>query len=232
MQDLAPMGHNNPPSPIDQITAQFEDARLEAENWLDGTPVENEGQMKAVDELRGHMRQFRLALEKGQKAATEPLRAVYQTELDSWKPTLADVKRIEDCLVATLDTFKRRLAAEKEAARKAAEKAAWEATRAAQEAARQADASDLEAQRQAAQAMADAEAAQKLAMAAEKDTVKGLRTVTLHEVTDHKALLHWIAVNDKPSLTAFIDEWARQNHKARLGQETAGLNVWQEKQAY
>lgn len=232
MQDLAPIGHNNPPDPIDQITAQFESARLESENWLDGSPVETEGQMKAVDELRGHMRQFRLSLEKGQKAATDPLRAVYQAELDRWKPTITDAKRIEECLVAALDAFKRKLADAKEAARKVAAQAAWEATRAAQEAARNAEASDLEAQRKAAQAMADAEAAQKLAMAAEKDTVKGLRTVTLHEVTDHKALLHWIAINDKPALTAFIDEWARQNHKARLGQETAGLTVWQEKQAY
>lgn len=232
MNKLSPIGHNNPPHPIDQITAEYENTRLEAENWTDGKPVENEGQMKAVDELRGSMRQFRLSLEKGQKAATEPLRAVYQSELDRWKPYVADVKRIEDCLVAVLDQFKRKLAAEKEAARKEAERLAWEATRAAQEAASQADAGDLEAQRAAAQAVADAEAAQKLAMAAQKDTVKGLRTVTKFEVTDHKALLHWIALNDKPALTAFIDEWARANHKSRLGQDTDGLRVWQDKEAF
>lgn len=232
MNELSPIGHNNPPDAIDTITAQFDDLRLEAENWTDGKPVENEAQMKAVDELRGAMRQFRLSLEKGQKAATEPLRAVYQAELDRWKPYVTDVKRIEDCLIAVLDQFKRKLAAEKEALRKEAERLAWEATRAAQEAARQANAADLEAQRQAAQAMADAEAAQKAAMAAQKDTVEGMRTVTKYEVTDHKALLHWIALNDKPALTAFIDEWARANHKSRLGQDTDGLRVWQDKEAF
>lgn len=232
MSDLAPIGHNNPPDPIDQIGQQFESARLEAENWLDGTPVENENQMKAVDELRGHMRQFRLALERGQKAATEPLRAVYQSELDRWKPTITDAKRIEECLVAALDAFKRKLAADKEAARVAAQQAAWETTRAAQEAARQADASDINAQRQAAQAMADAEAAQAMAMAAQKDTVKGMRTVTLHEVTDGVALLNWIAANDTAAIQEFVNDWARKNHKARLGLKTNGLRVWTEMQAF
>jgi type IV secretory pathway TrbF-like protein len=132
--------------------------------------------------------------------------------------------------VSVVDVFKRKLAAEKEAARKEAERKAWEATRAAQEAARLADASNIEATRAAAQAQADAEAAQKAAMAASKDTVKGLRSVTKYEVTDHRALLNYIAKNVREDLTAFIDEWARKHHKEFPNAD--GLRVWIEKEAF
>ena len=230
MNALAPQGHNNPPDPIETLTAPFDDDRAEAENWLDGTPVETEAQMKAVDTLRASMRQWRLGLERGQKDATAPLHDIYKAELERWKPTIADAKRIEDGLVAVVDGFKRKLAAEKEAARKEAERKAWEATRAAQEAARLADASNIEATRAAAKAMEDADAAQRAAMAANKDTVKGLRSVTKYEVTDHRALLNYIAKNVRDDVTAFIDEWARKNHKEFPNAD--GLRVWIEKESF
>ena len=226
----AVIGGNNPPDPIETITAPFDNDRAEAENWLDGTPVENEAQMKAVDALRATMRQWRLGLERGQKDATAPLHEVYKAELERWKPTIADAKRIEDGLVSVVDVFKRKLAAEKEAARKEAERKAWEATRAAQEAARLADASNIEATRAAAQAQADADAAQKAAMAASKDTVKGLRTVTRYEITDHRALLNYIAKNARDDMTAFIEAWASKNHKQFT--QADGLKVWTEKEAF
>ena len=132
--------------------------------------------------------------------------------------------------MALVDDFKRKLAAEKEAARKEAERLAWEETRKAQEAARLADASDIEATRAAAAQMEAAEAAQKAAQAAAKDTVKGLRTVTRYEITDHRALLNFIAKNAREDVTAFIEEWARKNHKEFAGAD--GLRVWQEKEAF
>ena len=78
--------------------------------------------------------------------------------------------------------------------------------------------------------MEEAEAAQQAAMAASKDTVKGLRTVTKYEVTDHKALLNWIAKNDRDAITDFINEWARKEHKACANAD--GLRVWMEKEAF
>ena len=186
--------------------------------------------MKVVDALRANMRQWRLALERGQKDATAPLHDIYKAELERWKPIITDAKRIEEGLVAIGDGFKRKLAAEKEAARKEAERVAWEATRAAQEAARLADASNIEATRAAAKAMEDADAAQQAAMAAKKDTVKGLRTVTKYEVTDHRALLHYIAKEAREDVTAFIDEWARKHHKEFPNAD--GLRVWIEKEGF
>lgn len=223
------IGHNNPPDPIEEITAAFEAERLEAENWCDGAPVENEDQMKEVDALRKAMRQWRLDLQNGQKSATAPLYDAYTSERDRWKPTIEDATRIEKALVSTVDAFKRKLAEKKRAEEKAAWEAAEKARREAEEKARAASDADLEAQREAAAAKEAAMEAEKAAQKAKREQVKGLRTVTRYEITDHKAALHDIAASDREAMTAFIEEYVRRNHKAR---SIAGVKVWQEKEAY
>lgn len=229
MNERAVIGGNNPPDPIDAICAGYENIRIEAENWLDGVPVENEAQMKDVDALRKGAREWRMGLEAGQKSATAPLYDAYKLELARWKPSIEDAKRIESGLVALVDGFKRKLAAEKEAARRAAFEEAEAKRRAAEEAAREANAADIEAQRAAAAAQAEAMAAQKAASAAAKDTVKGMRKQTLYEITDHRALLNYIARNHRDDVTAFIEDWARRNH--REARNADGLRVWDERGA-
>lgn len=222
--------HNNPPDPIDEALAPFGDFISEAENWLDGTSVENEGQMKAVDDLTKQLKAAKKAVEAAEESEAKPFYDQWKASKARFKPTLDDLDRMVKGLVAAVDVFKRKLAAEKEAARKEAERQAWEATRAAQEAARQADVSNIEAQREAAAAIAAAEEAQRLAAAAAKDTVKGMRTVTRYEITDYRALLNWIAKNDRDAITAFIEDYARKEHKVIADAE--GIRVWQEKEAF
>lgn len=232
MNDMNPravIGANNPPDPIDAICAQYEGERMEAENWLDGTPVENEGQMKAVDVLRKSMREFRLGLESGQKSATAPLYDAYKAEGARWKPSIEDAQRIEKGLVALVDGFKKKLSAEKEAADRAARAEAARKMREAEEAARIANAADIEAQRAAAAAQREAEEAQCRAVAASKDTVKGLRTVTRYEIIDIRDALHWIAKNDKDAMTAFVEDYVRRNHKTS---NITGVRVWQDREAF
>lgn len=222
--------HNNPPDPIDEALAPFGDFISEAENWLDGAAVENEGQMKAVDDLTKQLKAAKKAVEAAEESEAKPFYDQWKAAKARYKPTLDDLDRLVKGLVAAVDGFKRKLAAEKaEAERKAREEAA-RAMREAQEAARAAAASDIEAQRAAAAAQAAAEEAQRIAAAASKDTVKGMRTVTRYEITDHRALLNWIARNDREAMTAFIEEWARRNHKEK--QSAEGLRVWQEKEAF
>lgn len=230
MNALAPIGHNNPPDPIDEINAEFEADRIEAEHWTDGTPVESEAQMAVVDQVRKRAREWRLALERGQKSATAPLYDAYTTEQKRWKPTIEDAKRIEGALVAAVDGYKRKLAAEMEEAKRKADADAWAARRAAEEAARAANAADLEAQRAAAEAQREAEEAQRRAAAAAKEKVSGLRNVTRYEITDPRDLLNWLARNRKDDVLAFIEDWARRHHKPDPG--AAGLRVWQEQEAF
>jgi len=225
----AVIGGNLQPDPLDECLIPYGDVIAEAETWLDGQTVETEGQMKAADKLIKDVKAARKAVDDARDTATKPLHEAWKSEVARWKPTQDDLDRIVKGLVALVDGFKRKLAAEKEAARKKAEQEAWEKTRAAQEAARQADATNIEATRAAAQAIADAEEAQRLANLAAKDTVKGMRTVTRYEIEDHRAALHWIAAHDKDAMTDFIAEYVRRHHKDKA---IMGVRVWQEKEAY
>ena len=231
MEDERPagVGHNNPPSPIDEIAAQYEAERAEAEVRLDGEPVQNEAEMLEADKLRKAMRECRLALERGQKEATEPLRKALDEERSRWKPPIEDHRRIEKGLVAAVDAFKRQLAEQKRAEERAAWEAANAAKREAEEKARAAAESDLEAQREADAARAAAIEAEKAAQAARKGKPKGLRTVTHYQIADHRAALHDIAASDREAVTAFIEEYVRRNHKRRA---IAGVRTWTEKEAF
>lgn len=230
MNERAVIGGNFPPDPIDDALGPFADIIAESENWLDGQKVETESQMKAADALLKGIKAARKAVDEARDLSTKPLHDAWKGEVARWKPTQDDLDRLAKGLVALLDDFKRKLAAEKAEAARKAEAEAWEKTRAAQEAARLADAGNIEEARAAAAAMEEAEAAQKAAMAAAKDTVKGLRTVTRYEITDHRALLNWIAKNDRDAITAFIDEYARKEHKVIANAD--GIRVWTEKAAF
>ena len=210
MNAIAKIGHNNPPDPIDEICAAYEGPREESENWLDGTPVENDAQMNAVDALRKDMRAMRMALEAGAKSATAPLYDAYKAEGARWKPTIEDAKRIEKGLVTLVDAYKRRRAEEKAEAERKARAEAAAAMRAAEEAARQADAANIEAVRAAAEAQREAEEAQRRAAAASKDTVKGLRTFDVTEVLDGTGYARWLWQNDREPLLAWMNEHARR----------------------
>ena len=169
--------------------------------------------MKAADALLKGIKAARKAVDDARDMSTKPLHEAWKSEVARWKPTQDDLDRITKGLVALLDDFKRKLAAEKEAARKEAERLAWVATRKAQEATRLADASNIEATRAAAVTMEVAEAAQAAAALAAKDLVRGLRTVQRSEITDHRAVLHWIAKNDRDAVSAFVEEYVRKNFK-------------------
>lgn len=227
---LAAIGHNMPPDPIDTALAPYGGAISEAENWLDGAPVENEAQMQAVDALLRDIKAAKKAVTEAEESVAKPIYDQWKAAKARFAPTITDLDRIAKGLVAIVDGFKRRLAAEKAEAERKARAEAEAKMRAAAEAARAADAGNIEAQRAAASAQAEAEAAANAAALASKDTVKGLRKVTRYAVDDHKALLNWIARNRRDDLTAFIDEWARRHHKECAGAD--GLRVWQEKEAF
>lgn len=222
--------HNNPPDAIDEALAPYGDTITEAEGWLDGAAVENEAQMHAVDALLKEIKAAEKAVTTAQKSEAAPLHDAWKAALARYKPTIDDLDRIKRGLIAAVDGFKRKLAAQKaDAERKAREEAEAKA-RAAHEAAMKAQATDLDAQRAAAAAQAEAEEAARVAARASKDSaVKGMVTRTFYKITDHKALLHWIAANDRDAMTAFIEEYARRNHS--LGCKRDGLEVWQEKVA-
>lgn len=222
-------GHNNPPDPLDEAIAPFADHIAEAENWLDGQRVTNEGQMKSVDAILREIKAAEKAVKTAEESEAKPIYDQWKAAKARYAPTIGDLGRIKKGLAALVSDFKAALAREKEAARLEAERKARLAAEEARKAAEKADAADIEAQRAAQSKIAEAEDARKQAEAAKKDKVKGLRTVHKYEINDHRAALHWIAKNDKSAMTAFIEEYVRTNHrKAAID----GVRAWEEKEAF
>lgn len=212
MNDLAPppMGHNAPPDPIDEALAPFGDIITEAEGWLDGSPVETEAQMRAADDLIKGIKSARKAVDDARDAATKPLHDAWKGEVAQWKPTQDDLDRLVRGLVAMVDGFKRKLAAEK-AEREAALRAEAEAkAESARQAHLAANPADIDAMRQADAAIAEAEQARIKAAVASRDTVKGMRTVEITEIIDLQAYARWLWVNNQAALVEWMTDHAKK----------------------
>lgn len=232
LDDLNPraaMGGNNPPDPIETVIAEYDATLTEAQVWCDGEPVENEGQMQAVDALLKDFKSYKSALAKAGKERTDPLHKAWKAEVAAVKIYTDDADRIQKALVATVADFKAKLAEEKRKAEQEAWEAAQKAKREAEAKARAAQAADLEAQREVAEAKAAAIEAEKAAQRQSKDGVKGMRTVTHHEITDMRDFINWIARHDKEAMAEFATEYARKHHKSKA---MAGVRVWTEKEAF
>jgi hypothetical protein len=231
MNIQASIGHNQAPDPLDEALAPYGDFITEAESWLDGEAVTTEDQMKAVDKIAKQIKAAKRDVTAAQKSESAPLHDAWKASLARFKPTIDDLDRMTKGLAALVDGFKRKLAEEKRAAERAAWEAAEKARKEAEAKAAVADPANIEEQREAGEARRTAMEAEKAAQAARKDTasVKGLRTVTRYEITDHKAALHWIAANDRDAMTAFIEDYVRRNHKSK---QIDGVRVWQEQEAF
>lgn len=229
MNQQVTIGHNGAPDPIDEAVAPYLDVIEEAENWLDGEPIQTEDQMKAVDALIKQLRTANSDLAKAKKSSTAPLHDVWKAEIARWKPTEDDMKMRQEGLVALVAPIKKRLADEKEAAKRAAYEEAQRLEREAKARAAAADASNLAEQQEAAEAIQKANDAKNAAMKANRDTVKGMRTVYKHEIENMQALVNWIAKHDKPAIAEFATAYAAKHHK-----ETPmdGVRAWSEKEAY
>ena len=226
--ETAPIGHNNPPSASDDAIQPFNDAIFEAESWLDGNPITNESQMKMADALIKEMKAAKKAVEAAEEIEARPYYDLWKSTKARFAPTITDLDRIGKGLVAIVDGFKRKLAAEKAETERLAREEAWRKTREAEALAAQARAGDIEAQRAAAQAQEAAETAQRAATAASKDTVKGLRLTHFHKITDHRAALHWIAANDREAVTVFIETYVAKHFQTA---KIDGVETWDERVA-
>jgi vacuolar-type H+-ATPase subunit E/Vma4 len=225
----ATIGHNNPPDPVETALAPFINMLAEAEHWLDGVPVEDEGQMAAVDDLLKSVKAAIKALSADKDSAAKPFHDQHKAELLRWKPALTDLDRIKVGLTAAVGAFKKRLADEKAEATRAACRAADEAKRAAEAATRAADASNIESVRAAAEMQEAASAAMATASDASRDKVRGLRTAHKFEINSYKGALNWIGTHDREAVLDFVLAYVAKHHRAR---DIAGVRTWEDKEAF
>ena len=230
MNDMSPagIGHNAPPSPLEDVAAKYDDHLSEVANWTDGEPVTTEAQHDAVASLIKTQKTYRSELAKAGKEATDPLHKIWKAAVAAVKVYTDEADLAQDALVACVAPFKAQLVE----AKRQAERAAWEAAdklrREAEAKAKAANAADLDAQREAHAAQQAAMDAQKAASAASKDKVGGMRKVQRHAVDSHKDLLNWIIQNDRPAMTAFLDDYARRNQRTKM----TGVRTWEEEEAF
>jgi len=223
------IGHNAAPVPMELVASEHDAAISEAQNWADGEVVETEAQMKAVDAIIKDIKSYRSALSKAVTEHTQPAHIIWKAAVAEGKVYTEDADRMQATLVAAVAPFKAKLAAIKEQERQAAWEAAQEAERVVRDAERKANAANIEDARAIAEAKAAAMDAKIAASVAQKDTVKGMRTVTRHEVCDMRALVNHIAANDKAAMAEFATEYARKNHKQI---PDAIVRTWTEKESF
>ena len=96
--------HNHPPSDQELVLQPFADAIAEAQNWLDGEPVQSEDQMKAVDALITQVRKAKTTLEAERKKAVAPLNDAVKAENAAWKAVQEPIEITLTALVEIVRT--------------------------------------------------------------------------------------------------------------------------------
>jgi hypothetical protein len=234
-QSPPPLGHNNPPSPFvraSDVLAPFSAYLEEAENWLDGVPVESEDQLQAADALLLNVKAAEKALLLVREAATKPLHDAWKAEVGHWKAAVDELERLKKGLARISSDFKVRLADLREAEVRRIRADAEKRMRAAKELAQQVDPADMYSVRVADAARRDAEDTLRAARTVDKTRPKGIRTVRKWAfIADdgRRSALHWIARNDRDALTEFIDSYVARNFRNK---EIDGVRVWGEREAY
>lgn len=210
----AGIGHNQPPTPFDEAVSAVDLVWTEASNWLDGATAETQAEADAIGTLLDMARKAKKQADGARKAEAEPFDQGKAEVQARYMPILDRCDLIATAAKKALAPF---LAAQERAKREAEEKARAEAE-AARKAAQEAfaTAASLEEQEAAEAAAEAAKDADIRARVAAKDTgrAKGgaraisLRTTIKPEITDLKALMAWIWLNDRSALAGFAETYA------------------------
>lgn len=225
-------------TPFAIITDSINDALVEAKNWADGTPAENQEQVdeiaRLIDDLTANAKALEAERVTEKKPHDDAIKAiqdrfnVYLAPLTN-KGVKGKVPLAIEALRAAQRPFLLKREAELEEQRRKAREEAEAKAREAAEAARQAAASDLAAReeveakeraaKEAERAAKDAEAAR--AHAHGEGRAQGLSTKRIAVITDLTAAVRHYWHENEDAFRALVqklaDDDARQNRKAAEG---------------
>ena len=109
-------GHNNPPtSPFEESKSQIDDLYMEAQNFLDGDPVDTEGLAEAVSTLLQNLREAGSLADKRRGEENKPHWDAGKAVDAKFKPLAAMVTRATEACKETLKPWLLIKAEEKEA---------------------------------------------------------------------------------------------------------------------
>lgn len=229
-------GHNAPP-PFDAFSLHIEELIENAKQFLDGQPIETQGQADEVGKLLDMIRTAKKDADKERAAEKKPHDDAAKAVQQRWKPLL------DRCDIAA-DTAKKALvpwlegleAQQREEAAKAREEAE-KARQAALEAERAASAANLEAIERVELARKEADQAERAANRADKAKAHatggsraiGLRSYWVHEITDAVAFARWAWTHRRTELLAALDVIAK--HEATGPKNIPGLTIHEQRRA-
>jgi hypothetical protein len=221
MTDTPGIGHNS--GPFETFGMALDDAYETAKDFLDGQPIENQGQADSVGRIVSEVKKLRKDADAARKDEKRPIDEAAAAVQAKWLPLIDRCETILKAAQAPLTAFLTQQRAEQEAE---AERLRWEAARKAQEAVAASCASQgsVEAVEHARALEKDADKAAKEAARAGKakahvagvDRAIGLRTYKLATVTNRGLLLKWIKQNDPEPLGAWLADYAQKALPAQL----------------
>lgn len=246
MSNVATIGHNNPPTPFEEVEKEITDLYGEAKNFLDGEPISTQGMADAVSNLLNLIRAAEKKADALRKEEVQPFDEGKAAVQERYAPLIADTKTKKGMTVLAADACKKALTpwlekidAEKRAAAEAARKEAEEKERLAREAMRASKPDDLEAREAAEKLVEDAKKADRMANRAEKATTKaaggigkavGLRTDYVPELTDGVAAARHYWTTKRAEMEAFLLDLAKKDVRAGK-REIPGFTIKEEKKA-
>lgn len=243
----AAIGHNQGPTPFDDLCERIADLNDEARSWLDGEPITSQPQADAVNLLITMIRAAAKEADELRRDEARPhdeAKAVIQAR---YNVLIGDTKSIKGVTVLALDAAKAALTpwleqveAEKRAVERKAREEADAARRIAEEAFRASQVTDLAA-REEAERLADlARRADKAATAATNDRARakggagratGLRTYYRAEVVDPVAFARCAWADHRAAMSEFLDTLAAALVQTNHSRAIPGVIIHEEKRA-
>lgn len=232
------IGANNPPAdPFAALCVHFDDLYVETGNWADGVEIETEAQAADLDRLIDDWKDAIVAAKAMQDAELAPLSAQEQAIRERFYPLIADTTKLKGkairakaSLLAVKTVWGNKQRAIQQEAAEAARQAAEEAVKLAAQAARDAI-GDLAATEQAEDLIRDAQVASRVANVAERQTVKGMRTKWLVEMTNGVEAARWAWGAHREECETFFAQLADADVRTRSIRTIPGFTITETKVA-
>lgn len=242
MNQIAKIGHNEPPTQFEDISAVISDLYDEAKLWLDGEPVTTQEQADALNTLQSKIKDAAKTAEDLRKGEVKPLDEAKSEIQERYNPLIGKTKSVTGKTVMATECVKdalRPYLLELDRVQREAAEAAKKEAEAKEIAAREAfanretleDRENAEALLQEVkQAEAEANKADKLkAQAKGEGRATGLRSIWRPTLVDEKAAAAWMWKEHRSELMEFIQGFA--NSAVRAGKRSIdGFEVIEHKE--
>lgn len=228
---------NMPAEPAVLFAEEVDDLLLEARNWLDGKPIENEQQAEAVSSLLNRLRRVAKDADEARKVEKKPHDEAGKAVQAKWTPIIGKAElatsTAKQALAPWLQKIEDDNRAKADAARAEAERMAALAREAHQRAT-----GNLEAQKDAERLLKAAKAAEKDAARAEKqkahatggERAVGLRSVWTPTLTDSCAALRHYRERQPEDLKSWLVEQAERDVRSGA-RSIPGFTITEERKA-